>query len=321
MRKYFFTVALIVAALSVQSVQSQSFLEKMAKKAAEKAEKKAEQKTEEQIDKKLDKIFEEAFESDESESDNQVDMTAKWAEKLASMGYAGEPVSYENSYSFNASITMHIESTDNNGKETSNGDIKIYTSTDEQTFAYEFISGEMDNGSDKQKGLIIMDMKNQASIILNTQEGEKTGIVYGVDGIMNGSMYEDAADKDEMPDDVDYVDPRITKTGNTKTILGYKCDEYKYNDEESEGLLYITKDVDWKSEDFMTTIFKSSMYTNGMFNGFLMASQHINLNDGEQSSYEVTDINRNDVSSFRMSDYQITNIGSFKIPEGISEEE
>ncbi|MBS2097252.1 hypothetical protein [Carboxylicivirga linearis] len=319
MRKYIITVVVIIAAFATQNVQSQSFLEKMAKKAAEKAEKKAEQKTEEEMDKKLDQLFEEAFEDDESQSESDVDMSAKWAEKLAGMGYAGEPVDIDDSYSFSSSITMHIESIDKDGTTSSNGDIKIYTNTDDQTFAYEFISNETESNPDQQKGLIIMDMKNQASIILN--DDEKSGIIYGVDGLVDGSMYDesDEEEEDEMPEDMNNLDPRLTKTGNTKTILGYKCDEYKYKDEESEGLVYITQDVDWKSEDFMTTIFKSSMYSNGVFNGFMMASEHVNLNDGEKSTYEVTDINKNDKSAFVMSDYQLTNIGSFKIPEEVEE--
>jgi len=319
MRKYVITVVVILVAFATQNVQSQSFLEKMAKKAAEKAEKKAEQKTEAEMDKKLDQFFEEAFENDESQSENDVDASAKWAEKLAGMGYAGEPVDIEDNYSFTSSITMHIESIDQNGTTSSNGDIKIYTNTDDQAFAYEFISNETESNNEQQKGLIIMDMKNQASIILNNDE--KSGIIYGVDGLMDGSMYNESDEEEEgdIPENMDNLDPRLTKTGNSKSILGYQCDEYKYKDEESEGLVYITQDIDWKSEDFMTTIFKSSMYSNGVFNGFMMASEHVNLNDGEKSTYEVTDINKNDRSEFQMSDYQLTNIGSFKIPEGAEE--
>ena len=318
MRKYFLAAVVLIAVFTTQGIQAQSFLEKMAKKAAEKAEKKAEQKTEDEMDKKLDQLFEEAFENGDAESEGDVDASAKWAEKLAAMGYAGEPVDIEDSYSFTSSITMHIESIDKEGKTSSNGDIKIYNNADDQFFAYEFISNETQSSPDQQKGLIIMDMKNQASIILN--DDEKSGIVYGVDGLMDGSMYEgEEENEEEMPEDMDNLDSRLTKTGNTKTILGYRCDEYKYKDEESEGLVYITKDVDWNSEDFMTTIFKSSMYSNGVFNGFMMASEHVNLNDGEKSTYEVTDISKNDKSEFQMSDYQLTNIGSFKIPEEAEE--
>nr|WP_319401132.1 DUF4412 domain-containing protein [uncultured Carboxylicivirga sp.] len=318
MKKYLVAGIVVMAAFVVQNIQAQSFLEKMAKKAAEKVEKKSEQKTEEQMDKKLDQMFEEAFESEESDSAEEVDPSATWAEKLAGMGYAGDPVNIEDTYTFSSSITMHMTSVDENGQ-SSSGDVKIYTNTNQQTFAYEFTSDQSQINDDTEVGLMIMDAKNKANIILN--DDDKTGIVYGVDGAIDESILGEDSDDEDMPENIDYADPRISKTGNTKTICGYKCDEYTYKDEESTGLLYLTKEIDWDSENFMTTIFKSAMYSHGILNGFLMASEDTDLSTGEKSTYEVTQINSNDKSSFSMSDYKITNMGSFSMPEGTYDEE
>lgn len=315
MRKIVFIVVVIMAALMSQNVSSQSFLEKMAKKAAKKAEKvaekKAEEKAEEEVDDELEKIFEE--ESKANEEDKSADYQKKmseWAERMASMGYAGEPVPIEDAYAFTSSMTMKISTYDRDEKLTSDGVIKIYTKPGEKTFAYEFVSGNLQGRDEMEKGIIIMDMENEATIILN---GENNGLVYGTKGLMGEDLFED--EDEPMPEDIEYAHPNLAKTGRTKIILGYSCEEYKYKNEESEGFAWITKDINWKSDAFMSTVLQSSMSSGGAVRGFLMASENVDLSEGEKTTYEVTEINKNDKSSFSMSDYQLTNLGVFKVPE------
>jgi len=318
MKRFILTTVFLIAALLTQQANAQSFLEKMAKKAAKKAEEKTEQQVEKEVEKQLEKAFEEAEKADagdEKQSKDYEGDMSKWAEKMAAMGYSGEPVPIEDVYSFTSSITMNLKTFDNEGKLSSDGIIKIYTNTGDETFAYEFVSGELQGQDQMQKGVIIMDVKNEASIILNNEEGKRTGVVYGAKGLLDDIPDEAGEQDEEMPHNSDYLDPRITKTGRTKDILGYRCEEYKYKDEESEGLAWISKEIEWDSEDFMTTMFKTSMYSHGIFGGFLMASETVDFEEGEKTTYEVKEINKNDNSSFTISDYQVTNLGSFKMPE------
>lgn len=318
MKTFVLTAAFLTAVLFAQSAHAQSFLEKMAKKAAQKAEEKTEQQVEKEMEKQLEKAFEEAEKADagdEKESKDYEGDISKWAEKMAALGYSGESVPIEDAYTFTSSITMNLKTFDNEGNVSSDGIIKIYTNTGDETFAYEFISGELQGQDQMQKGIIIMDVKNQASIILNNEEGKRTGVVYGAKGLLADIPDEDGEQDVEMPENTDYLDPRITKTGRIKDILGYQCEEYKYKDEESEGMAWITKEIEWDSEDFMMTMFKTSMYSHGIFGGFLMASETVDFAEGEKTTYEVMEINKKDNSSFVMSDYQVTNLGSFKMPE------
>ncbi len=321
MRKIGLLAAILIVASLFQNVSAQTFLEKMAKKAAKKAEQVAEKKTEEKVEeeteKQLEKILDEQEKTGEEEKSADYEKgLSDWAGRMARMGYSGAPVPIEDVYTFVSSMAMNIKAYDGDGNLSNDGIMKIYTNPGDETFAYEFVSGNIDGGNDMQKGIIIMDIKNQATIILNNEDGKKTGFVYGAKGLMDGELYEDVeSDEEDVPEDVGYVDPRITKTGRTRTILGYKCEEYKFKDEESEGLAWITKDMKWKSDDFMSSIFRTSMYSHGVFGGFLMASESVDLGNGEKSTYEVTEINKNDKSSFSIADYQVTNLGSFKMPD------
>ena len=82
---------------------------------------------------------------------------------------------------------------------------------------------------------MVFDGLNKCILILNDMGSMKMGIISPVPE--EGSTEYQAA---ENPDMV-----TITKTGNTKMIAGYRCDEYLYKDNESKdyGKLWVTKDV------------------------------------------------------------------------------
>ncbi|WP_439182962.1 DUF4412 domain-containing protein [Carboxylicivirga taeanensis] len=313
MRKIGFLVFILFLAFTFQEATCQSFIEKMAKKAAKKAEKKTEEKVEKETEKQLDSLMkglEPGDEADES-GDYEYNMTV-WAERMAAMGYSGDPVPIEDAYAFTSSMTMKMNTYDPNGKMESDGVVKIYSNPGAKTFAYAFVSGNLQGHNEQGKGMIIMDMENKATIIINDEEGEKTGLVYGGEGMADGSWYADELSNEE--DEHEDTAAKITKTGRTKTILGYRCEEYQFKDENSEGWAWITRDLDWKSDDFMSSIFKSSESGHGILGGFLMASEQVDLHDGEKSTFTVTEINKKEQASFTMSDYQLTNLGAIKIP-------
>ena len=75
------------------------------------------------------------------------------------------------------------------------------------------------------KSTIIFDSKNSAMLILSDSDGEKTGFAMGIDPEMLAEEVEEYAEESE-------ADPyKAYKTGKTKTILGYSCDEYLVEDE------------------------------------------------------------------------------------------
>lgn len=323
MNRIVFCLSLVIASFVVMPAHGQSFLEKMAEKAAKKAEAAAEKKAEEEAEKKLDEAFEKAEKSMEGEKKSELTQSESFDLNalMKKAGVSSEPATFEDSYTFQSSITMNLKTYAKDGKVKSDGVMKIYANAGEKSFAYEFVSGEVEAKAKNEKGIIIMDFKNEASIILSDDNGKKTGIVYGGNGFMDASSWEDEEGDDVLEEgSVEEYNPNLTKTGRTKTILGYKCEEYRYEDETSVANSWITKDVDWNSKDFMTTMFRSSMYSNGVWGGFLMESESVDKTDGEKNTYTVVDINKSKNTTFPMSSYEITNVGTIQMPQDVGKE-
>jgi hypothetical protein len=231
---------------------------------------------------------------------------------MKKMGVGGEPVAIESAYSFDNLVQMHIESYDEKGKKTSDGEFITHLNNDSKSVAYEFVSGDM---AQPGMGFVIIDAKNNATIILSEEKGKKTGIVYGL-----GTLFQSAST--DNADDIDFSDtpetymanPNVEKTGRSKTIAGLHCEEYKYTDENTVSNVWITKDLKMNMQDFFGTLFKTAIYSRGMGWGYMMEGTTVNKENGEKSVMVVTKVDKNSNKKVVMADYQVTNIGSFGAP-------
>ena len=201
------------------------------------------------------------------------------------------------------------QSFDKDGKKTSEGEFITHLSSDSKCMAYEFVSGDM---AEPDLGLIIIDAKNGATIILSEDKGKKTGLVYGLGTFSETVQTESLEDLDLSETPETYLaNPNVEKTGRTKTIAGFKCDEYKYNDDYSTSNIWITKDIKMNTKDFFSTLFKTSLYSHGMGWGYMMEATTVNKENEEKSVMTVTQVDKNSNTKVSMSDYQVTNLGSF----------
>ncbi len=319
MYKYLPQILVILVFLSLsEPISAQGFLNKLSKKVQDKIEKKVEKKVDDKVDEEVDKNLDKVFEGDENADKNK---SARQSERMQKMmkglGMSGKPVSIEDDYSFDSKLQMHFESYKKNGKKDSDGEFITFIDPNGKNFAYQVVNGDM---KEKGQGLFIMDFENKAMIILTDEDGEKNGIVYGFDGAGALGMGLDTEDYEELEDeDVPNniaMNPYIKKTGQTKTIKGYKCEEYRYDnpEEETKSNFWISEDVDIITRDFFGTIMKSAQYSNGMPWGFVMEAESENTKTGERSIMKVTDIDTNANKKFSMGNYKITNIGSMNIP-------
>lgn len=322
--KTFIQVILSVSLVTfmAQPAQSQKLLKKLQEKVQErvetKVEERVEKKTDEAIDNQLDKI-EQSLENNQDESaGNNTDKAEADALRqermqniLKGIGMSGEPVPIADSYNFNQLIQMHIESHDKNGKKESEGEFITHLNPQSKSMAYQMISGDMGQPG---QGLFIIDAENGATIILSEEKGEKTGMVYGMSSFFStlGDTYEEET-MEETPESFLH-NPNVTKTGRTKTIAGYKCEEYKFSDEETESEFWITTDLKMNTQDYFSTLFKTSMYTHGIPWGYMMESTTTDKNTGDKAFMQVTRVDSNTDIHFTMTDYKITNLGSFTVP-------
>ena len=313
------TGLLLIIGISIaQSTAAQALLKGIKNKAQDKIEQRIEQRAnnevDKQIDKQLDKAEEALFSEDEnSDSSSVSNRKSKSDERLMSMmkrmGVGGEPVPIADSYNFNNLVQMHIESFDGSGKKISEGEFITHLSSNSKSMAYEFVSGDM---AEPGMGMIIVDAENNATIILSEGKGQKTALVTGLGTVFESLSEEDIEDLDLTETPETYLaNPNVEKTGRTKTIAGYKCDEYKYTDESQVSNIWITQDIKMNTRDFFSTLFKTSLYSHGMAWGYMMEATTVNKENGEKSNMTVTRVDKNANRKVVMGEYQVTNLGSF----------
>ena len=212
---------------------------------------------------------------------------------------------------------MHIESFDKNGNKESEGEFITHLNSNTKSMAYQALSKE----NNSEQGLFIIDAENSATIILSEDNGEKTGIVYGMNAFFKtmGESYSDDEEYLAETPETYMANPDVKKTGRTKTIAGYKCEEYIHEDESSKSHIWITKKLKLNTEDFLSAIFKTSIAAHGMGWGYMMESTSVDKETGEKSIMKVTRVDKNSNVKFSLSDYEITNLGSINLPTGEEE--
>ena len=309
--------------LSVNISNAQSFLDRVKKKAKEKIEERVDEKVDEEIDKGFDKLENsiDSMTNNETENSESTDigqsaMQGRMSSLMGNMGMSGEPVPVEDKYIFKQLVQMHIEMYDSEENQTSNGEFITHLNPETGNLAYEIVS---DDFGDNDQGLFIIDTKNKAMIMLNNKDGEKTGIVYGM-----GTFFEDIQDvemddeyEDEDMPNMEYLHPEIKKTGKTKNISGYKCEQFVYDTEEVESEFWITDELKTSDRDFFSTLFKTSAVTHGMGYGYVMESITKDKETGSVNKMQVTRVDKSAKSSFELSAFEITNLGTFSMPAGV----
>jgi len=302
---------------------AQRLLRNIARKAKNRAEQKVEERiyeeVEEEVDEKVDKALDKVF---EEEGDSTATQTSKTREErdqersrriMSRIGANTTPVNIEDSYAFSANVKMEIETWTNNNLENKDF-INSFFTPDNQVFAYEVRNEE---NIENQKGFFIIDQKNNATIILTEDEGEKNGIVTGID---MDQLQDFAAGEAEKEGDTEKVDfNKANKTGRTKKILGYTCDEYVLKGESEESILWISEEENLEMGNFFTSVYKNSSLVSGYPGGMIMEAETTDLNTNEKSVMRITEINDNITKEIDLSAYNIVNMGMINIPQETQE--
>ena len=126
---------------------------------------------------------------------------------------------YQASYTFTSSVTYSMES--------------AKKQDGSQTVTYDFGDQVIKMASNADMSSIL-DSKNGVMIMLNNKE--KTAMVMSTKAI-------EAAMKQQQMSQGEKPAAKVTKTGRTKTILGYKCEEFLIESEGKKTEVWITKDA------------------------------------------------------------------------------
>ena len=216
---------------------------------------------------------------------------------MDAIGLTGN-VAYETDYSFDAYIQMEITNYKKNGNVDNEIVYDNYLHKEDADYAMEFADGN-------DKSIIIFDTKNSAMLILANSDGEKTGFATTIDPEAMAERAEAYAEENE--EDIDMDSYRPVKTGKTKQILGYSCDEYLVEDEETEVHMWVSEKLgnemrkEWmNNQQTFGTMFTHAYALNGM-----VLEYEVMEKNGEKTIMQVTKIDMNHSHAVSTSGYTI----------------
>lgn len=211
---------------------------------------------------------------------------------MSQLGAGASKATYESTYKFDTYMQMEVSD-----QEEQKIVYNAYLTRDGSSYAVIF-------EADGAKSVIVFDTKNSTMLMLVENEGEKTGFAMGIDP----SVFSDMED-DEDDGDASY---ESFKTGKTKTLLGYVCDEYLIKDEGSEVRVWSSAKLGKEVEKKM---FKNQQIFGGAFShaagmdGMALEYDFKDLESGEQGVMKVTEIDLKSNKTISTGDYTVMSMG------------
>lgn len=231
------------------------------------------------------------------------------AEKAASKeldkmftGMIGEPAETETEYLFSGYMVMEVTSTDKKGKKEEPVKINYLLSPSSEYNGMWF----QDEKNPEMQTSTILDGKNQATIILINDGSSKSSMAIKMDQQTLQNWVDE-----EVEEEISTPDYKLEKTGNTKSILGFECEEYLIASEDGQAQYWVTKEP---IEGF--SMFSpqsnpmapnqgmdrySSLFSNAPKGTFM--EMIFKANDGSISEMKVISLEKNKPQRYTMADY------------------
>ncbi len=146
-------------------------------------------------------------------------------------------IKYEDEYKFNGRIYMQMESYDK--KDVVKSDYYTYYNSNSMNAGIEAEITDQKGGDKPVPTVFIFDKDNRCFLMLIGNPESKAGIISELPS--DSAM---AAMADKKKTDL-HGEAKVTRTGNSRVIAGYKCDEYKVEDPEEDGYsnVWVTRDI------------------------------------------------------------------------------
>mgnify|MGYP001038770194 FL=1 len=258
------------------------------KKAAGKAEREADSLAQQKAEEQIDRQAEAAVEKREQKG---INLGGIWGGKVT--------LKYENEYSFRN--YMYMQSEIYSDKDIIKVDYYIYYNNDNLNGCVETSTYvDTQDNSTPMKTSIVYDAANKCMLMLTDMGTTKIGMISEVPDEDKPGAGQEATSK-----------PTITKTGNTRTIAGYKCDEYIYRepDEKGYGKLWVTRD--FKMNTNQKAMSKSGLpayYSELPEGGVVLAMEAYDENNKMTMKSETKEIKTNISHTVNVSGYPLRQI-------------
>lgn len=289
--------------LSVSITQAQVVKEKTEEaksKTGQKAEGRVDRKIDQGIDKGLD-AFEGLFKKKkkrnaaEDEADEAQNTSANAS--LANLfGGGSNAIDLPASYNFSKQMDVQLTSTNKRGKQ-EEMTLKYHLSPENKQLGL----STKDEKNRGEEAFTVFDMAEEYMVVFSSSGSEKVAMAIPI----KQNMLDAYSAEDEKAAHPDF---KYTKTGRTKTILGYTCHEYKFTSEEQNGSSWITNDLPDFSQNFMLLSDPKGKNKNNLPSGFpqgTLLEMHMTDQKGEKMDWLVTKIDKNASHTITTSDYQL----------------
>ncbi|MCP4883800.1 MAG: DUF4412 domain-containing protein [Flavobacteriales bacterium] len=290
---------ILISFLSTNSLEAQ-LLKKLKKRVQEATEdviaEKAAQKAEQEVGKTLDSLL-----------DIDPDYQANYQRQMSQFMLSGsEDIPIEESYTFQTRVTYEFTMTERD--QTSTVNYEMWFPKNDGYMGTKVMDQPDSDPKDMPSSVVsIIDDKNQAMIIL--MEEQK------IAQLLSMSKIQEIAEVEKETESEMTAFNSLQKTGNTKKILGYDCEEFYSQNETNKLTFWVTQDLELFQKNMFFNISKSlggNTFENipETAKGFMMEMRFENLSTVETGIMTVTDIKKSE-KVITMADYQLMNLSRF----------
>jgi hypothetical protein len=299
----------LALAMIISTAANAQIVDRTTDRATQKANDRVDQRIDQGIDKGLDAIegvFRKGKKKDKSaseqapeETSDQEKSNASSTESQAAYGMFGaSSTELKSNYDFDHQVDMRIESFDKKGKSEGVQTMQMFFSDSETHVGVKAIMEGMNSVS-------IIDMTKYQMIMLMDMGGSKMAMAIDFDP----SKFATEVETTDEATDVNF-----RKTGRTKTILGYSCDEYIMEDESSTVEFWVTREEQLDLFKAFGAMGASGKGAGGFSSvteypmGMTMEFTSTEKKNGEKATMQVTKIQRNIDYSISTAGYSLMNM-------------
>lgn len=283
--------------------------EEVKEKTEDKVDQRVDRKVDEGIDKTLDGFEKLLFgKKKNKKKDKDKDDDAGADQSTQEQGYnpsnlfGGGDAEIADQYTFDTQTDVQITTANKNGKKQDVNNYQMLFPNEGQYFGMDM------SQSTESPVFAIFDFENGQMINLTESNGNKMAMVIKID---QDAVNEQVEEKMEEQDE----DISFRKTGRTKKIHGYSCDEYEMESEDGHGTFWITDDTDLHIGMAMGSMAAQGRGQKGGLQmpedipqGAILEMHHVDK-DGSTMDWETTDIKTNIKKSISTEGYQVMSLG------------
>ena len=229
-----------------------------------------------QVGRLLKKIGEEATKGivDEKKEENKPEVNPS----NALMNLLGSSdVKYSDVYDFSTIVLMEMTTFDESGSVESVAEYKTLLNTGNGNSA--IIIKPLEGSAESQEisaMTMIFDQVNEVALVLTDAGGNRTAMATPID---DETMYDEEYYVEE--EEVEDIESSYQKTGRTKTIAGYRCEEYRFEEEQSTYNVWFTDQVKNRPGKKEMQRAGIPVYYDGPFEGKMMMEMET-IEDGKR---------------------------------------